>query len=214
MKTSSFTPALHLEMIVRFVNLRSNQAITALSAAPHRLRRYYEASNQVRRASHLPDSVTRTQSFDVENRPLRVIFSGIQPTGVPHLGNYLGALQQWVQLQNEPSPNTRLFYCVVDLHAITLSQDPQRLRRWRRETLAALLAVGLDPDRCTVFFQSSVGKASCLPVKVSSQAVAERPAGTRTLRIDVDFELYRFCRIFVPYDAVEGSASWRSLSHP
>ncbi|KAL8795996.1 MAG: hypothetical protein Q9195_001572 [Heterodermia aff. obscurata] len=87
---------------------------------------------------------------------IKVIFSGIQPTGVPHLGNYLGALQQWVELQKEPSSSTRLFYCVVDLHAITLSQDPQQLQKWRRETLAALLAVGLDPDRCNIFFQSSV----------------------------------------------------------
>ena len=87
---------------------------------------------------------------------VKVIFSGIQPTGVPHLGNYLGALQQWVELQKEPSSSTRLFYCVVDLHAITLSQNPQQLQKWRRETLAALLSVGLDPDRCNIFFQSSV----------------------------------------------------------
>ena len=91
----------------------------------------------------------------------KVIFSGIQPTGVPHLGNYLGALQQWVELQKEPSSSTRLFYCVVDLHAITLSQTPQQLQKWKRETLAALLSVGLDPDRCNIFFQSSVRNPEC-----------------------------------------------------
>lgn len=98
-----------------------------------------------------------------------MIFSGIQPTGVPHLGNYLGALSQWVALQNEAaaagsssvggattSTPTRLLFSVVDLHAITLPQEAAQLRRWRREMLAALLAVGLDPARSTIFHQSSV----------------------------------------------------------
>ena len=85
-----------------------------------------------------------------------VIFSGIQPTGVPHLGNYLGALQQWARLQNEASPSSRLLYSIVDLHAITTTQDADQLRRWKRETLATLLAVGLDPERSTIFYQSTV----------------------------------------------------------
>ena len=85
-----------------------------------------------------------------------VIFSGIQPTGVPHLGNYLGALQQWARLQSEASPSTQLFYSIVDLHAITTNQDADQLRRWKRETLATLLAVGLDPERSTIFYQSAV----------------------------------------------------------
>ena len=86
----------------------------------------------------------------------RVIFSGIQPTGIPHIGNYLGALQQWVRLQNEALPSTRLLYSIVDLHAITTHQDADQLRRWKRETLATLLAVGLDPERSTIFYQSAV----------------------------------------------------------
>ena len=85
-----------------------------------------------------------------------VIFSGIQPTGVPHLGNYLGALQQWVRLQNEALPSTQLLYSIVDLHAITTNQNADELRRWKRETLATLLAVGLDPERSTIFYQSAV----------------------------------------------------------
>ncbi|KAL2037031.1 hypothetical protein N7G274_010316 [Stereocaulon virgatum] len=85
-----------------------------------------------------------------------VIFSGIQPTGVPHLGNYLGALQQWTRMQNDAAPSTKLLYSIVDLHAITLQQDANQLRRWKRETLATLLASGLDPDRCTIFYQSTV----------------------------------------------------------
>ena len=90
------------------------------------------------------------------NSKAHVIFSGIQPTGVPHLGNYLGALQQWVQLQNKASPSTHLLYSIVDLHAITSNQDADQLRGWKRETLATLLAIGLDPERSTIFYQSAV----------------------------------------------------------
>ncbi|KAI4951212.1 hypothetical protein J4E91_003918 [Alternaria rosae] len=86
----------------------------------------------------------------------KVIFSGIQPTGVPHLGNYLGALRQWVKLQDEASPDTTLLFSIVDLHAITIKQDPSEFARWRKEMLASLLAVGLDPKRCIIFAQSSV----------------------------------------------------------
>ncbi|KAJ6439974.1 tryptophanyl-tRNA synthetase [Purpureocillium lavendulum] len=86
----------------------------------------------------------------------RVIFSGIQPTGVPHLGNYVGALRQWLRLQHLEKPDTKLIYSIVDLHAITVPQDPVKLRRHKREALAALLAIGIDPDRCTLFYQSSV----------------------------------------------------------
>ncbi|KAF4963885.1 hypothetical protein FSARC_8138 [Fusarium sarcochroum] len=85
----------------------------------------------------------------------RVIFSGIQPTGVPHLGNYVGALRQWVQLQHS-EPDTKLVYSIVDLHAITMPQPPEQLRKRKREALAALLAIGIDPERATLFYQSSV----------------------------------------------------------
>lgn len=101
-------------------------------------------------------TLTRSYSADASSSP-KVIFSGIQPTGVPHLGNYLGAMQQWVKLQNEASSNTSLIYSVVDLHAITVHQNPDALRTSKREMLAALLAVGLDPQKCTLFFQSDVG---------------------------------------------------------
>ena len=90
----------------------------------------------------------------------QVIFSGIQPTGVPHLGNYLGALRQWVKLQNEAPSNATILYSIVDLHAITARQDPVQLRQWRREMLASLLAVGLDPKRSIIFYQSDVAAHS------------------------------------------------------
>lgn len=86
----------------------------------------------------------------------QVIFSGIQPTGIPHLGNYFGALQQWVKIQNEAPADTVLLFSIVDLHAITIKQDPSELAKRRKEMLASLLAVGLDSKRCILFAQSSV----------------------------------------------------------
>jgi tryptophanyl-tRNA synthetase len=81
------------------------------------------------------------------------VFSGIQPTADSfHLGNYLGALRQWVIMQE----TTDAFYCVVDMHAITVPQDPVLLRHRTRVAAAQLFAAGLDPDRCTVFVQSHV----------------------------------------------------------
>src|SRR5947208_3662389 len=81
------------------------------------------------------------------------VLSGIQPTGDSfHLGNYLGALRNWVGLQDTHDA----FYCVVDLHAITMGHDPALLRRRTRVSVAQLLAVGLDPERCTLFVQSHV----------------------------------------------------------
>jgi tryptophanyl-tRNA synthetase len=81
------------------------------------------------------------------------VFSGIQPTADSfHLGNYLGAVRQWVALQETHDA----FYCVVDLHAITVPQDPKTLRQRTRIAAAQLFAAGLDPDRCTVFVQSHV----------------------------------------------------------
>ncbi|MEU0284636.1 tryptophan--tRNA ligase [Streptomyces sp. NPDC005908] len=81
------------------------------------------------------------------------VLSGIQPTaGSFHLGNYLGAVRQWVALQESHDA----FYMVVDLHAITVPQDPEELRANTRLATAQLLAAGLDPDRCTLFVQSHV----------------------------------------------------------
>jgi tryptophanyl-tRNA synthetase len=81
------------------------------------------------------------------------VLSGIQPTADSfHLGNYLGAVRQWVALQETYDA----FYCVVDLHAITVPQDPVLLRQRTRVAAAQLLAAGLEPDKCTLFVQSHV----------------------------------------------------------
>jgi tryptophanyl-tRNA synthetase len=86
----------------------------------------------------------------------KVIFSGIQPTGVPHLGNYLGALKRWVRLQDTADRDTTLLFCSVDLHAITVPQSPAVLATHRRQCLASLLAIGLDPKKSIIFHQSAV----------------------------------------------------------
>jgi tryptophanyl-tRNA synthetase len=81
------------------------------------------------------------------------VFSGVQPTGNLHLGNYLGAVKRFVQMQ---APDVETIYCVVDLHAITVPQDPGVLTRAIRELTAAFLACGLDPARSIIFNQSQV----------------------------------------------------------
>src|SRR5271157_2750376 len=86
----------------------------------------------------------------------RRIFSGVQPTSDSlHLGNALGAVAQWVGLQ-DTHPEYQAFFCVVDLHAITIPQDPAALRRRTLVTAAQYLALGIDPDRATIFVQSQV----------------------------------------------------------
>ncbi len=82
------------------------------------------------------------------------VLSGIQPTGDIHLGNYLGALRQWVADQHDYDS----YYCVVDLHALTVPRDPYELRAKTLETTLVLIAAGLDPDRCTLFVQSHVAE--------------------------------------------------------
>jgi len=84
---------------------------------------------------------------------MKRIFSGVQPTGSLHLGNYLGAIRNFVGLQDD----FECIYCIVDMHAITVWQDPQALKANTREVTAAYLAAGIDPKRCIIFNQSQVG---------------------------------------------------------
>jgi tryptophanyl-tRNA synthetase len=83
----------------------------------------------------------------------RRVFSGIQPSGDVHLGNYLGAVKRWVDGQRDKEN----YFCIVDLHSLTVPQEPDTLRRQTRSLAALLLAAGLDPDQCTLFVQSHVG---------------------------------------------------------
>jgi tryptophanyl-tRNA synthetase len=83
---------------------------------------------------------------------MKRIFSGVQPTGNLHLGNYLGAIRNWVRLQQDYES----IFCVVDMHAITQWQDPAELRQSTREVTAAFIAAGIDPEACVIFHQSAV----------------------------------------------------------
>lgn len=85
-----------------------------------------------------------------------LLFSGVKPTSTPHLGNYIGALKQWTDIQH----NYRCLFCIVDLHAITVAQDPKELRARTLEIAVVYLSIGLDPRRCTMFVQSEVSEHS------------------------------------------------------
>jgi tryptophanyl-tRNA synthetase len=82
-----------------------------------------------------------------------IIFSGIQPTGRKHLGNYIGAIRQYVEGQERGDP---AIFCIVDLHAVSVAYEPDELRERLHDTTAILLAAGLDPERCILFRQSDV----------------------------------------------------------
>ncbi len=85
---------------------------------------------------------------------MKRIFSGIQPSGNLHLGNYLGAIQNWVKLQNEYES----IFCVVDMHAITIPQNPEELKRRTLEVAKIYLAAGIDPKKSSIFIQSHVSE--------------------------------------------------------
>jgi len=89
---------------------------------------------------------------DLEKKRKKRVFSGIQPTGEIHIGNYLGAIQHWVSIQSEFD----CIYCVVDLHAITIPQDPKILKAKIREVAGILIAAGINPEQTVVFVQSHI----------------------------------------------------------
>lgn len=149
-----------------------------------------------------PSCFRSTDSKVLRDTPARVIFSGIQPTGIPHLGNYLGAFRPWVRLQDKRSKNDVLNFSIVDYHALTVPQNPGQLRKWNLETYLALLAVGLDPKISRIFFQSKAGHAPGSPILASLTA-----AGDRAYRVDVDPQHPSFNRILVTNDTVEGTSS-------
>ena len=88
---------------------------------------------------------------------IKRLLSAAQPTGHLHLGNYLGAIRQWVALQYEAEES---LFCVVDLHALTVPQDPQALRQSTRDTVAAYIACGIDPKHSIIFHQSAIAEHS------------------------------------------------------
>ena len=86
----------------------------------------------------------------------KLVFSGVQPTGNLHLGNYLGAIKNWVDLQNEKE----CIFCIVDLHAITVAENRKKLREHSMEVAAAYIASGINPEKSKIFIQSNVSQHS------------------------------------------------------
>src|SRR5207244_5865615 len=106
---------------------------------------------------------------------MKRIFSGVQPTGNVHLGNYLGALRNWVALQHEYES----LFCIVNLHAITAPQDPKLLAEKTRELARIYLAVGIDANVSTIFIQSDVATDVARTLIVNCIAsMSERARGT------------------------------------
>ena len=93
--------------------------------------------------------------YDVSfNYMKETVFSGVKPTSIPHIGNYIGALRQWIELQK----NYNCYYCIVDDHAITIPQDPKLLREQIYAIAATYIAIGIDPKKSTLFLQSDVSQ--------------------------------------------------------
>ena len=109
----------------------------------------------------------------LDSRRVR-IFSGIQPTGRKHLGNYIGAIRQYVEGQDRAGDGEAI-YCIVDLHAISVAYDPAELRERVHDTTAILLAAGLDPERCILFRQSDVREHTELSLAALRGHRARRP---------------------------------------
>ncbi|XP_040608089.1 tryptophan--tRNA ligase, mitochondrial isoform X3 [Mesocricetus auratus] len=103
------------------------------------------------RALHKGPAATPAPQKDSVER----VFSGIQPTGIPHLGNYLGAIESWVKLQEEYDT---VLYSIVDFHSITIPQDPSVLQQSILDMTAVLLACGINPEKSILFQQSQVSE--------------------------------------------------------
>src|SRR4026209_468395 len=112
-----------------------------------------------------PPPLPALRALEYPDPPAMVIFSGIQPTGRKHLGNYIGAIRQYVEGQDR---GDSAIYCIVDLHAISAAYDPgePRARVWC--TTAILTAAGLEPERCLLFRQSDVHEHTALSWLLSS----------------------------------------------
>ncbi|KIJ63355.1 hypothetical protein HYDPIDRAFT_92589 [Hydnomerulius pinastri MD-312] len=111
----------------------------------------WRPAHELNRRKFSQSSVVASQSDQTPSK--RVILSGIQPTGIPHLGNYLGALSNWVKLQKSAKPNDVLLFSIVGWHALTLPQDPSTLRSARDDMLAVILSIGIEPTRSILFHQ-------------------------------------------------------------
>jgi tryptophanyl-tRNA synthetase len=117
------------------------------------------------------------------------------------LGNYLGALSNWVKLQRDAAPDDQLLFSIVGWHALTMPQDPKTLSIGRTDMLAALLAIGLNPDRCIIFHQDHVRYYFHPPYGTVLNQVTE----SAPYRIGMDIELHFLCWETSQNDDMEGA---------
>src|SRR2546421_11222461 len=99
-----------------------------------------------------PQQLTNAGPSAASDQRRKRVFSGIQPTGAIHVGNYVGAVRNWVRLQDEHES----FFCIVDYHAISVPYDPAEMPQRLFDATIDILAAGIDPQRCTFFVQSHV----------------------------------------------------------
>lgn len=183
--------------LTKTTTMRCHRAVKANRILQHSFRPVSKLSGPF-----LPHRSVQT-STAASSSSQQIIFSGIQPTGIPHLGNYLGALREWVRLQNESTGDRKLIFSVVDLHALTVPQEASQLRQWRREIYAMLLAIGLDPKRSTLFFQSAVRILDFLLGGTMRLWFSNTSTGFGACGADVDFEYSSFYGLSFPHDSME-----------
>lgn len=129
------------------------------------------------------------------------------------LGNYLGALRNWVRLQDNAGPKDTLIFSVVGLHALTMPQNPKQLVKERRDMMAALLAIGLDPERCTIYHQDQVSAMTTgLPRQIFHLKFLHSRKGARARRARVDLELYHPSRKVESNDYLESKSPCLSVT--
>ncbi|XP_014681074.1 PREDICTED: tryptophan--tRNA ligase, mitochondrial-like [Priapulus caudatus] len=177
---------------------------------------------QLRRLFSSGSKLNSEITNDVDNlRFPKHVFSGVQPTGDLHIGNYFGAVENWVKLQDHGYD--KVIYCIVDLHSITMPQDPKALRKSILDMTACLLACGVDPTRSILFQQSSVSahaelswilgchttmaRLARLPMfKEKSGKLKEVPLGLYVYPIlqSADILLYKYVRVASKQRKVDG----------
>ncbi|KAG0237028.1 Tryptophan--tRNA ligase, mitochondrial [Mortierella sp. GBA43] len=143
-----------------------------------------------------------------QSKERSIIFSGIQPTGQPHLGNYMGAISNWVALQEQAHLDQEtVLFSIVDLHALTMPQDPDKLRREKREMAITLLACGIDPKKSILFEQSKsklgITKGAKSIEDVSATAGLQLGLLAYPVLMASDVLLYRATKIPVGEDQVQ-----------
>ena len=133
--------------------------------------------------------------MDNQNQKKPVVFSGIQPTGVMTLGNYLGALKNWVKLQDDYD----CYYCIVDMHALTVRQDPVQFRKNILDAYALMLACGIDPEKTIIFTHSAVPALNQLMLPFLSLVTEAELLRNPTVKSEMDASGHALTGLLLTY---------------